>query len=333
MSMGCWILTSEGMMWANGHWQSSGNGSGERTWDGEGSLVPQGYYFSPFYAAFSNGQPLLKTDVTKLSFSASIDPNIEIAKIDVDVRPYIPRITDGYYEWDESVQGQQLPLQWIADDNGCVIRFWDYNGLTYTDVATIPGSTDFSEQTFDLIKPDYDFYVVRGLKTNVGYSYNLEAVYNDISTGKIKYDISAKMNPAGVSNLSGYYHGMYGDFGDYGAGATILTGAPMSSFVLGYNNGFITYPVADRTKFITGGTPRRSPDSQRSWSGTQRPSIWHTGAVNSRSIPNGPYLLPGFKYPTGATMEMVEPVEGGDYRYAALWVLKKLTKMTGTIVG
>lgn len=331
MSRKGWLFTSEGMCWANGHWQTYQAAPAIKTWDGDGGLRPLDCFFAPYYGIFVNGQFEKYTDVSNLTWQPTADPNLEYAKIQVDVRPYIPRITDQYYDWDAS-QGQQTPLQWIAGQNGCVIRRWDPDGMFYTDVETIPAGTDFSTAQFDLIKPTFDYYIFRGLFSNIGYSYNTATALAPFTDGKITYDFLAqKISGAqGVNSM----HGLHGLFGEEPKGSAYqyTTSALMKQMFLDDSKKFGNPVSGTGTKAITGGAPPTSPTTQVSWSGVQYPAIWHTGCVNSDFIPMNVSNLPGFKN-AGSTLFFRTDNGTSQYAYAQAFVLKKLEKVRGTIVG
>lgn len=314
----------------NHHWQGA-IASTDKVWDGSDNLVPTDCIFAPFYGVFVNGSFLGYTDVTALSYQQSSDPDLQYAKLDVEVKPYIPRITDGYYDWDAS-QGTQSPLQWLAHPNGCVIRRWDVDNLNYTDIGSIPAGTDFSSEQFDLIKPEYDCYILKGRFDTIGYSRNIKTLYDSWSNGSIRYDFRATKVQSLVTSPHNYI-GLYGLFGEEPKGASYQynTTALLEPMFLGYS---VKEFKNIATKFVSGGTPPTSPTTQVSWSGKQYPSIWHTGVVNQLYQPYNPHNLPGFIYPNNAVVNFVRPNSGDlTYCYAQVFILKKLKKIRGTITG
>lgn len=333
----------------NRHYQSASN---DKTWNRIGLLIPLDCVYAPFYGVFrtDNGMPLFKTDITGLSFSQSVDPKIEIAKIDVDVRPYIPRISDDYYYWD-SEWGSQQPLQFVAGENGCKIRFYDYfdenlQHFTYKDIMTIPAGTDFGQCKFDLIKPEYDFYVVRGLKTDVGGQYDLGTVYESISTGTVKYDIKVRQRNVFTGGYGSTTYGFgfdLGLFGDSVRGDVYYNNSGLHMFPFIMES--YSFDYFDYTKFFTGGTPPLcynygypTPADGYGLSGLQCPEIWHTGPITSDASDYFRYRMPGFIYEhsggaSGTTYMTPIPMAPDNYMYATLWVLKRLTKINSTIMG
>lgn len=323
-----WIFTQEGTIWANGHWQSTG--SGERTWDGEGILRPVDCILAPYYGVFTNGAFLGRTDVRNLSWTMSADANIDFAKIPVEVKPYIPRTTDGYYDWSSS-QGQQQPLKWITGENGCAIRFWDADGQNYTDTMTIPANTDLSTEQFDLIQPEYDYYIFRGLFSTLGYSYNAKTAYDALTGSNITYDFQATKH-TGQSPRN--FLGLYGSFGNENDHYYNNTTTLMEKLYIDYDKGFGAQYYGTEAKVVTGGTPPLSPFTQTSWSGKQYPSIWHTGSINSQFIPYNGHNLPGFIYPSNFNLPFYRTNDPEDvYTYAQVFILKGLKKIRGTITG
>ena len=324
-----------------GHWQSQtrklnrhyqSGGAGGKKWDGDGILRPVDCLLAPYYGVFTNGTFLGRTDVRNLSWTLSADANIDFAKIPVEVKPYIPRITDGYYDWDSS-QGQQQPLKWITNNNGCVIRFWDADGQNYTDIATIPGNTDLSTEQFDLIQPEYDYYIFRGLFSVLGYSYNAKTAYDALTDGKITYNFKATKQTSQVPSVTNYL-GLYGYFGNENDQYYNNTTALMTQMYIDFDKGFGRAYFGTETKVVTGGTPPLSPFTQTSWSGEQRPSIWHTGSINSQFIPYNVHNLPGFIYPNNFKLPFYRTNDPNDiYTYAQVFILKGLKKIRGTIVG
>lgn len=331
MSRKGWLFTSEGMCWANGHWQSYDAAPVERTWDGVGGLRPLDCFLAPYYGVFMNGRFEKYTEVGNLTWQQSADPNIDYAKITVEVRPYIPRITDNYYDWDAS-QGQQTPLQWIAGQNGCVIRRWDPDGIFYTDVETLLPGIDFSTEQFDLIQPTFDYYILRGLFSTVGYSYNTAQALSGLTDGKITYNFAAQKISGvnGVASVQGL-HGLFGEEPKGGA-YQYVTSAPMTQMFMDYSKNFGTLQLGTGSKTITGGGPPTSPTTQVSWSGVQYPAIWHTGCINSDFIPYNVHNLPGFRN-AGVTPFFRANNGTTTYAYAQAFILKKLEKVRGTIVG
>lgn len=327
---GHWISETRKL---NRHWQSGG-GSGLKYWDGTGILNPIDCYLAPFYGVFQNGAFLGRTDVSSLTFSATTDNYIEIAEVeDIEVKPYIPRITDNYYDWNSTTQGTQSPLQWIAHEDGCVVRYWEASGNVYHDLQTIPADTDFSATQFSLIKPSYKFYVLRGNHNNIGYSYNVSTVITPLLPSRIAYNFQATIDTS-ATQVS-YMHGLYGLFGQEDQGSTYQynTTALMTPTMLLYSPnkwGLSYYGTA--TKFITGGTPPTSPTSQVSWSGVQYPSIWHIGPICGQWRPNNDSDLNGFTN-IGSVSFQSQREGGGDYVYAQIMILQGLEKITGTITG
>ena len=312
----------------NRHYQSGGG----KKWDGNGILRPVDCIFAPYYGVFTNGVFLGKTDVRNLSWTMSADANIDFAKIPVKVKPYIPRITDGYYDWDAS-QGQQQPLQWITHENGCVIRFWDADVRAYTDIATIPANTDLSTAQFDLIQPEYDYYIFRGLFSVLGYSYNAKTAYDALTDGKITYNFKAIKTASLVSSPHNFL-GLYGYFGNENVPYYNDTSALMTPMYMDYSKGFGRPYFGTETKVVTGGGPTLSPNTETSWSGEQRPSIWHTGCINSQYMSYSPYNLPGFIYPDKFKSSFYRTNDPNDtYTYAQVFILKGLKKIRGTIYG
>lgn len=315
----------------NHHWQGAIVSQKEKEWDGSDNLVPTDCIFAPYYGVFFNGSFLGSTDVTALNYQQSSDPDIEYAKIDVEVKPYIPRITDGYYDWDAS-QGTQSPLEWIAHPNGCVIRRWDPDGVYYTDIGTIPSGTDFSTQQFDLIQPEYDYYVLRGRYDTVGSSRNIKTLYDGWSTGKITYDFKASKIQSLITSPENFM-GLFGLFGEEPKGSAYQYDVTslMESMHLSFGQKQFRGTLP---QFITGGTPLTSPTTQVSWSGKQYPSIWHTGCINQRYQPSNLHNLPGFIYTEGKSVQFLRPNSGDlTYCYAQVFILKKLKKIRGTITG
>lgn len=321
----------------------------KKTWDGEKPLIPVTALVAPFYGVFINGAFSPYIDVEKYSYTQSNVHDIQYAKVDVDVRPYIPRVSqnynENYYDWNEEVihgqhmeQGKQTPLKWFTHKDGCIIKKWSENGVFSEDIGSIPGGVDLSVQQFDLIKPKYDLYLLRiRKKEGMQTYYNIKDLCDKWSSDSIPYDFEVedtshhdkKFNWVAFSK-----RGLYGYFGEEPKGDLYMRSTMASRY--SFQNPIIQYHKT-KYKFLAGGTPPTSPSTETSWAGKQEVSSWDTGDV-SASCYTQSGDLPGFKYRKYDTTEFIEIHMGiehkvSEYLYSKIFILKGLTHMKGTIVG
>ena len=135
----------------------------EKTWDGSKDLFPADCIVAPSYALMNNGQMIDAIPYSSLVFEPSPMEGIDMCKIDCTVEPYIPKIADNYFGWNEEMQGVQKEVTWFAGEN-CKVYYKE--ALSHLPIEnplfnTIPEGTDFSLLKLPLIVPEYDVYVLR----------------------------------------------------------------------------------------------------------------------------------------------------------------------------
>lgn len=150
-----WLFTQEGMIWANGHWQSSG-GSGDREWlPGSGCLykVEKGgvaYYPAPSYCVLENGAMKLNISYNR-NYRASGVPGIEISEEQTfEYVPYFPKDSDLYYT------GQGANISWVADGQLDVIQ--NDSGET---IVSYNDGENLNSKNANLLKLTYASIIVK----------------------------------------------------------------------------------------------------------------------------------------------------------------------------
>lgn len=309
----------------NRHYQSSGVGS--KVWT-SGQLFPTNALQAPFYGVFIGGAFAPSIDVSQLTFSPSVDSTVYLCKIDCVVKPYIPRIADGWYPWDEEDQGIQRELTWFAGENGCEILYGNSLGIpgSYPGFDIIPAGTDLSTYELPLIHPTYEFYIARR-KYSDGAYYNMKEVYDDLTNGRAKYSFKATKNDSKGSN------GFLGTFGNENIDVyynrekhwnNLMCASATRQFGVEY--------FGTQNKFAVQGVIEKNPSTETSWSGKQTVTAMYCNALSEYMQPNY-QVLPGFIYQSNTIFTRPNMGDYTDYCYTPVWVLKDLEVRKGAVTG
>lgn len=308
--------------------QVIGGTGNTHTWK-DGSLFPTTALQAPFYGVFINGifAPLI--DISTLTFSPSVDSTVDLSKIDCEVKPYIPRITDNWYPWKQETQGVQKELSWIAGEDGCRILYGNTIGTTpedYPGFDVIPAGTDLSTYELPLIVPTYDFYIARRRYADGSY-YDMKNVYDDLTDGKAKYSFKAKTNQAKGNN------GFVGSFGNENINAYYNRDEIWNDFMCASTSRqFGVEYYGTQNKFSVQGTIAKSPSSETSWSGKQTVTGMYCNALSQYMQPDY-RILPGFVYSSKTIFTRPGMGDFTDYCYTPIWVLKSLEVKKGPVTG
>lgn len=315
----------------NKHWQSGGQGeSPGRPWPSGNSFYSTEALIAPFYGLFLNGVFTPWIDVTKLSFQPT-GYDVDICELqNVEVKPYIPRVSDGFYMWDD-VDGQQRELHWYAHETeGCRVQIPRSYGGNET-LFMIPPGTDMHTYQMKLLKPTYRVFILR--RSFEGYgAYDLSELFSTV-TGQ------ARVKATGVFENRGPYSGsgLYGLWANENSGYDQWMSLLKRSFSLGTWGS--NWAGMTENDVMTGGTPNMRAFSQSYFSGKQQISDFYTNYWDSYVVPRpstgpGDANMPGFEYGYGNTY-FSRPVMGNNINnvYQAWFVLQKLEVIDSTIVG
>lgn len=306
----------------------SGTSGDTHTWR-DGSLFPTTALQAPFYGVFINGAFAPFIDISTLTFSPSVDSTVDLCKIECEVKPYIPRIADKWYDWDKESQGEQKELSWIAGEDGCKIFYGNNIGSApqdYPGFDVIPAGTDLSTYELPLIVPTYDFYIARRRYSDGTY-YSMKNVYDDLTDGKAKYSFKAnKIESKG-------HNGYVGNFGNENINLYLnsdeLWDDSMCASV--YRQFGVEY-YGTQNKFSVQGTIDKSPSTQTSWSGKQTVTGMYCNVLSEYMQPDKK-VLPGFVYKNGTVFTRPNMGDYIDYCYTPVWVLKSLDVKKGPVTG
>ena len=319
----------------------------KKTWDGKEPLDLHGALVAPFYGVFMNGKFVNYIDVRELSYQQSKNPEIEYAKLNVDVRPYIPRVADKYYDWNEEVifgqhmeQGKQTELQWFAHEKGMEITVSDDRDYFFAKIGDLPSGTDLSKKMFTLVKPDYDLYILRAKYNKPkdifdihANSYDIEEIYNDFALKEVPIDIPKNEDIVKLTydRTDGALRGFYGYFGEEPHGDLYMrdTSAYPSFFQK------IKYKYRDKKYVITvGQLPETSPSTETSWAGKQYVREWTIGRVSQDCFPGRPDL-PGniYNFPSGFKLTFESIPQEKEHTYFVMFILKKISTIKGALTG
>lgn len=306
----------------------SGASGDTHTWR-DGSLFPTTALQAPFYGVFINGAFAPFIDISTLTFSPSVDSTVDLCKIECEVKPYIPRISDKWYDWDTELQGEQKEVRWIAGENGCKIFYDNTIGsppIEYPGFDIIPAGTDLSTYELPLIVPTYDFYIARRRYSDGAY-YDMKNVYDDLTDGKAKYSFKANKTE-GIGN-----NGFVGSFGNennnmYYNHDEIWDDSMCAS---GFREFGAEY-YGTQNKFSVQGTIDKNPSSETSWSGKQTVTGMYCNSFSEYMQP-GKMVLPGFVYKYKTFFTRPKMGDYIDYCYTPVWVLKSLEVKKGPVTG
>ena len=306
----------------NRHYQSAG--TGVRVWDGSKDLCPADCFVAPSYALMNNGQMINAIPYSSLVFEPSPMDGIDMCKIDCTVEPYIPKIADNYFPWNEEKQGVQKEVTWFADKDfkiyypeGSKLKFIEHPLLN---TIPIPEGTDFSSLKLPLIVPEYDVYVLRrstegGVKT--------KELFDQLGGGKCTYNFKV-YNGKDMSA----FRLLFGKFGnetsdvylDASTGPTHLN--DISNRYVGWDNVCIT------------GAIYRNPWTTACWSGRQTLTGIITGCISRFWNENFPGCAHGDDAVYGITyFYRLGGKHYAEYAFAMMYILKSLKKEERTITG
>lgn len=305
----------------NKHWQSGGQGGGG------GKIWPEGKSFqategiiAPFYGLFVNGVFTPEIDLSRLTFTSTAY-NTDIAEVqNIEVKPYIPRVSDHYYLWEEEYDGQQRELSWYTHSQyGCKVWEQHYGGAA--ELFTIPAGVNLATYTMKLLKPTYKLYILR--KPYAASGYNLSQLFDEVSG-------QSRVTSSGIFTDERPYGptGIYGELGNENSDSYYVEGEWKSDYALNINSYGIQYDKA-----ASGGLPRKAID-QTYYSGRQQVTDIYSGLWSSYLLPSSTHNMPGGEYGLGNTYFARNNI-GYDYSYmyAAWYILQRLDTIDGTIVG
>lgn len=303
------------------------DGTGDtHTWK-DGNLFPTNALQAPFYGVFINGTFAPWIDISQLVFSPSVDSTVDLCKIECEVKPYIPRIADGWYPWNEETQGTQKELTWITGENGCRILYGNTIGTApedYPGFDTIPAGTDLSTYELPLIVPTYDFYIARRSYADGAY-YDMSSVYNELTDGKVKYSFkSTKTEAVG-------HNGFVGSFGNENIDL-YYNHDKLWEHTMSSSSGFGIEYYGTQNKFAVQGVIEKKPSSETGWSGEQTVTGMYCNRLTEYMQPVYK-ILPGFVYSSETSFNRPNMGDYTDYCYAPVWVLKSLEVKKGPITG
>lgn len=308
----------------NRHYQSAGGGN--KIWK-DGPLFPVNALQAPFYGVFIGGAFAPWIDVSQLAFSTSVDSTVDLCKIDCVVKPYIPRITDGWYPWNEETQGTQKELTWFAGDNGCEILYGNSGAPgSYPGFDIIPAGTDLSAYELPLIHPTYDFYIARR-KYSDGAYYDMKSVYDDLTNGRAKYSFKA------AKNDSKGHNGFVGSFGNENINLYYNHDKLWNDFMsASVNRQFGVEYFGTQNKFSVQGVIEKNPSTETGWSGKQTVTGMYCNGLSEYMQPDYK-ILPGFIYSSKTIFTRPGMGDYTDYCYTPVWVLKDLEVKKGAVTG
>lgn len=311
----------------------------KKTWDGSEPLDLNGALVAPYYGVFMNGKFANYIDVHELSYQNSKIPEIEYAKLNVDVKPYIPRVADKYYDWNEEVifgqhmeQGKQTELQWLTHKNGMRIIHNDDNFIFADEIGKLPSGIDLSKKEFTLIKPEYDLYILRAKYQFGKYSHDIGKLYEEWVPKEIPIELPKKesnKNPEYAEPAVAYL-GFYGYFGEEPHGDLYMR--DVDAHVLHFQD-IVTVYKDKKYVILTGGSPPTSPSTETSWAGKQYVSVWSVRNLSQYLFPSK-HHLPGIVHNHFDNVQYFEGVpKDSKYMYKKMFVLKKVTTIKGALTG
>lgn len=316
---GHWVTT--GLRKLNRHYQSSGK-TAEKTWDGSKDLSPADCIVAPSYALMKNGKMVNAIPYSSLAFSPSPVAGIDMCKIDCTVEPYIPKISDSYFAWNEEMQGVQKEVTWFAGSD-CKVYFRDKMSMIIEEnplFNTIPEGTDFSTLKLPLIVPEYDVYVLR--RTNAG-GVNTKELFEALGGGKCKYNFKTYSKKE-----MDVYRSIVGTFGNETSDIYYNT----ETLPRDLNNIENRYDGTWDNVFITGAI-NRTPSTETGWSGRQTVTGINSGCVSRFWNSSFPGCVHGDGAIYGVTyfnrLSNIAP----EYAFAMMYILKRLRKEERTITG
>ena len=306
----------------------SGATGDTHTWR-DGSLFPTTALQAPFYGVFINGAFAPFIDISTLTFSPSVDSTVDLCKIECEVKPYIPRIADKWYDWDTESQGEQKELRWIAGEAGCKIFYDNTIGSApqeYPGFDVIPAGTDLSTYELPLIVPTYDFYIARRRYSDGAY-YNMKNVYDELTDGKAKYSFKANKTEGKGNN------GFVGSFGNENINLYLSRDKLWDDFMSAstYRKFGAKY-YGTQNKFSVQGVIEKNPSSETSWSGKQTVTGMYCNPFSEYMQPDK-NVLPGFVYNNWTIFTRPNMGDYIDYCYTPVWVLKSLEVKKGPVTG
>jgi hypothetical protein len=316
---GHWVTS--GLRKLNKHYQSSGN-MAEKTWDGSKDLSPADCIVAPSYVLMRNGQMINAIPYASLAFTPSPMPGIDMCKIDCTVEPYIPKIADKYFSWNEETQGAQKEVTWFAGEN-CKVYFREKLSMIIEEnplFNTIPEGTDFSSLSLPLIVPEYDVYVLRRSESG---GVDTKELFTQLGGGKCKYNFKTYSNKE-----MDEYRSLVGSFGNENIDLYYNT----ETLPENLNNIENRYDGTWNNVFITGAIGR-SPSSEGSWSGRQTITGINSGCVSRYWNSKLPGCAHGDGSVYGTTYFNRLANIGSEYAFAMMYILKRLRKEERTITG
>lgn len=316
---GHWVTS--GLRKLNKHYQSSGN-IAEKTWDGSKDLSPADCIVAPSYVLMRSGQMINAIPYASLVFSPSPVAGIDMCKIDCTVEPYIPKISDNYFTWNEETQGVQKEVTWLAGKD-CKIYYREKKtGIPIENPLfnQIPEGTDFASLSLPLIVPEYDVYVLR--RSTPG-GVDTKELFTQLGGGKCKYDFKTYKEV-----IMEDYRSMVGTFGNETPDIYYNT----ETLPKNLNSIENRYDGTWDNVFITGAIGR-TPSTETGWSGRQTVTGINSGCV-SRFWNSS---LPGCAHGDGSIYGMTYFNRlsniASKYAFAMMYILKRLRKEERTITG
>lgn len=321
--------------------KKGGGGGGKHSWS-EGTFYPSSsiQLVAPSYGVFINGVFTKYIDVSELTFepvTLSGFTDFRICQIPgVEVRPYMPKLSDNYFDWNPDF-GTQQELSWITDpDNGCIIETRD-RYMNIEVVGYLPPNIDLSRINLGLVNCTYDLYIVERDYAGI-IGYNLKNLYEHYATGEVETE--ARDNDE--TKITRQPLGIYGLIGDANSGGGArLTSCLAEDMCSGYDSHPFGITLnGTENKFLIGGCLATSPGSEDSFSGQQKISHIYTNAIDGTDPTLHNIGLPGFRYGESpsipARSSTFSRPNQGDYInkiYTTMWIMRELRVEPGTIVG